>query len=324
MYFGLAGFDLLTVGTSLYLSHHLNSVFERSVQANEVGLQRMASYAELGQLASLVNTPGNDVFDSRDVAQERGRLTDELRVFSAAMGEARQDALAINEPVGPALRDGLNEVETKMTSMVDEAQSIFTFFDRNEPEKAGERMATMDRRYAEVLSAVRTLQQAARDDLQAKVREQAAYAADLRSLELVIGGAVVLMIGGIGYYGHRMSRSMRESALAMAKSMTADLAAAKRRAEDSLRETEALRFTVDAQSIVSVTDTRGQIIDINDTFCRISGYSRAELLGQDHRVLNSGRHPKAFWVEMWRTVAGGESWRGEVCNRAKDGSLYWV
>jgi PAS domain S-box-containing protein len=100
-----------------------------------------------------------------------------------------------------------------------------------------------------------------------------------------------------------------------------------RRAEEAraaLRESAALRSTLDQHSIFSVADAKGRIIDINDRFCAISGYTRAELLGRDHRILNSGLHPKAFWVEMWRTLASGQAWHGEVCNRAKDGSLYWV
>ncbi len=95
-------------------------------------------------------------------------------------------------------------------------------------------------------------------------------------------------------------------------------------AASALLETQDLRRAVDEQSFVSIADPSGKIIDVNDTFCRISGYSRDELIGQDHRVHNSGYHPKSFWVQMWKTVAAGELWRGEVCNRAKDGSIYWV
>ncbi|MDX2148170.1 MAG: PAS domain-containing protein [Planctomycetota bacterium] len=103
-----------------------------------------------------------------------------------------------------------------------------------------------------------------------------------------------------------------------------ELQAAKERAERALREAELLRNTLDKHAIFSVADARGRIVDINDNFCRISGYSREELIGQDHRILNSGVHPKSFWVELWRTLASGNAWHGEVCNRAKDGSLYWV
>ncbi len=91
-----------------------------------------------------------------------------------------------------------------------------------------------------------------------------------------------------------------------------------------LEELAALRAALDVHAIFSVTDRSGRMIDMNTGFTRISGYSREELLGHDHRILNSGVHPKSFWIEMWRTISSGRSWRGEVCNRRKDGSLYWV
>ena len=90
------------------------------------------------------------------------------------------------------------------------------------------------------------------------------------------------------------------------------------------RAQTALLQTLDRHSIVSVADRRGQIISVNEAFCRISGFCEGELVGQNHRIVNSGLHERAFWVGMWRTLGAGESWRGEVCNRAKDGSLYWV
>lgn len=77
-------------------------------------------------------------------------------------------------------------------------------------------------------------------------------------------------------------------------------------------------------AIVSVANAEGVIIDVNDKFCEVSGYSREELLGQDHRVVNSGVHEKEFFSEMWQTIANGENWHGEVCNRAKNGEFYWV
>ncbi|MBI5256657.1 MAG: PAS domain S-box protein [Burkholderiales bacterium] len=94
--------------------------------------------------------------------------------------------------------------------------------------------------------------------------------------------------------------------------------------EAALRENEALLATIDLHAIVSVADRAGRIIEVNDKFCQISGYSREELLGQNHRVVKSDQQPEGFWAEVWRTIAGGQPWRGEVCNRAKDGSLYWV
>ncbi|AMM23524.1 PAS domain-containing sensor histidine kinase [Variovorax sp. PAMC 28711] len=99
---------------------------------------------------------------------------------------------------------------------------------------------------------------------------------------------------------------------------------ARKQAEAAKREHDALLQTIHLHSIVSVTDRSGRIIEVNDGFCRISGYSRAELLGQTHGIVNSGVQKEAFWIDMWRSITAGRPWRGEICNRAKDGSLYWV
>lgn len=102
----------------------------------------------------------------------------------------------------------------------------------------------------------------------------------------------------------------------------------KNEAEEKLTETlsekEALLQALNNSAIVSLTDLDGKILNVNKIFCEVSGYTEEELIGHNHNLLTSGYHDDAFWKDLWETVMNGKTWRGEVCNKTKNGSIFWV
>ena len=109
--------------------------------------------------------------------------------------------------------------------------------------------------------------------------------------------------------------------------VTRDITARKEAEEalrSSLRRMADLKAALDESAVVAITDQQGKITYVNDRFCEISKYYMEELVGQDHRILNSGYHTREFFEDLWNTIARGDVWRGEIRNQAQDGSLYWV
>ncbi len=116
----------------------------------------------------------------------------------------------------------------------------------------------------------------------------------------------------------------REHLEEMVSKRTRELTISEQKLQQSIKDISDYKLALDESSIVAITDQEGIINHVNDNFCKISKYSRDEIIGKSHKVTNSGFHPKEFFIDLWGTITKGLVWRGEIKNKAKDGSYYWV
>jgi signal transduction histidine kinase/AmiR/NasT family two-component response regulator len=210
IYYVLAAFDVLTVSGSLYLNHEVMGIYGGSVRVNQEWASRLGNFSDLGDLAQRVNAPGNDVFDSRNVVEERSRRSFALDEFDTHLARIRED---VGQGSAAAHRRRLEDIIAKiqgaMNEMVEEATQIFHHFESGEDELAGRRMATMDRKYAVLTSniaeAVKAVQKIQIDNFE----QQLANAEKLRRFEFLIGVVIVLMVACVTIYGHKIAQVMR-------------------------------------------------------------------------------------------------------------------
>ncbi len=206
LYFVLAAFDLMTVVLGLYLSRETTLVYERSIAVNQEWVERATTYSKLGELAQAVNAPGNDVFDSQDVAGERAKLYRALGTFEASLRLANEELrrnLTATE-AAPILQH-LGAINIAMQAMVDESGLIFRYFDSGQPDLAGKRMATMDRKYAELTGALAQLRDAVAIVQQGNLERQAGVATEIKRFEILIAALILFMVIGAAWYGRKVA-----------------------------------------------------------------------------------------------------------------------
>ncbi len=211
LYFLLAALDLLTVCISFGLNVRLSNDYSEAVSLNREWADRLKVYADLASAAGAVNAPGNDIFDSRDVVFERKRLDQALKVFKTQIETARQEIQDMQSPTRSRLLADFKAIEESMQEMLSEATLIFNYFDAQKVNEAGQRMATMDRKYARVNQSIANLSQNVRAIQQAIFEQQLANAATMRQLEYLILVLVSMMIIGSLFYGRHIAQTMKKA-----------------------------------------------------------------------------------------------------------------
>ena len=211
LYFALALFDLLTVCACLVLNHQINGIHQESVNVNQLWARRLVAYDELRSLASQTNAPGNDVFDSHDYKGERAKMISGREAFDRAVIAACDDLAGMNDGTSRhAMLAGIAAATEAMDEMEAEARLIFSFFERGQGSSAGSRMATMDRKYAELNRALARLSDQVYDIQRENFAAQKALADELHKREYLIAAAALLMIVGAAFYGQRLGRQIEQ------------------------------------------------------------------------------------------------------------------
>jgi PAS domain S-box-containing protein len=276
VYFLLAAFDVVTVSAGLYLNHRIMGIYLQSVEVNRVWAERVAAYSHLGELAGEVDAPGNDVFDTRDVPKEFVRMGAAVKAFDLDLEKQRLELLANLDPVSAApllaLLDAISVAKTQMTG---EATRIFDYFLEGRPDLAGQRMATMDHKYASLNEALLELRRAVGAIQQQNFAKQTAAAAELQRYEYGIGVSIFLMVLGATFYGHKIAQQMQSDADERERHVNA-LQAAEMRVR-SILDTA-------AEGIVSF-DQQGRIESFNRAAEQLFGQDQGQAVGQDIRSM---------------------------------------
>jgi PAS domain S-box-containing protein len=215
IYYLLALFDVLTVVGGLLLTHRLTGMFRSSVEVNKAWEARLLTYSTLGQLALAVDAPSNDIFDDEnvteeDVAAKEAVLAGALAAFDRVRRQAYDHARAsLSGSTSSLILGDLDAVDRSNQSMVREARLIFEYFRRREPALAARRVATMDRRYADVNRAIAKLRHDAISSATAQLDRDQAAADALHVYEAIIAIAILLVVTAATAYGHKISQRVR-------------------------------------------------------------------------------------------------------------------
>jgi|CXWL01.1.fsa_nt_gi signal transduction histidine kinase len=219
VYFGLALFDILTIGTALMLDHVVTTAFERSVRLSQEWSQHLDGLLDLQRLAQRVDAPGNDVFYSHDVMQERALRDEALAAFNQRWSELAADVQREPGDEYEALVVMLNDANASMQSMITDSEIIFTEMDEGDVVAAARGMAIMDRSFGRLIADLEEAIGWVEQIQMTKIARQLELARSARRFELLIAGAIFFIVCAVVLYGLYIGRVTRENDAKIADSV---------------------------------------------------------------------------------------------------------
>lgn len=307
-YYLLASLDLVTIFLTLGIAYSIHQTYESSFKANDEWMSRINLYAETTKLMVEANGPGNDVFKTRQFFEERQKFNSISKKIESNLIEIERD-LETNLSTEFQLQRNLKNIKENLNRGKRNTYAIFTELEKNDVQRATSYMADMDSNFHAALENIFEIKTTLRKMQRKALEEDHGKASKLFQREVYVGVAVLGIIGLVLLYGRKLRLQM-EGSENMILTQTEEL--------------ESYKDGLNVHCLVTKTDAKGKITFANDKFCQVAGYDREEVLGKDHRIVNSGYHSKEFFQEMWDEIKRGNTWKGLIKNKAKDGTYYWV
>lgn len=307
LYYFLAGLDILTLGASLFIVHSLLGIYTDSVRVNYVWMDRVNEYSRLNQLAADVNAPGNNVFESGDIAAESRRLDHAYHDFQEAISKNLEDLkTSQDDPAFVKMTELLKQINQDVSTIYNHADLVFFDLKSNQRESAGVRMAQMDQAFLSSMKTIAELCTVVRGVQAARFADEEAKANQIGLYETVLSGLVFVILITAIWYAHRLGTYMRRQQM----------------------QNEDFRYQIAAigrSQMIAEFEIDGTIIDINEKFQDSMCYSRDELVGKKHEMLVPPEDVKSReYRDFWQRLARGEHVTGEFKRVGKYGNVVWI
>jgi PAS domain S-box-containing protein len=305
LYLALAAIGIFSLSLILFLSYLNLSKYENALELTSKKNNVQDHFSKLAYSAQKVNAPGNDIFYSKNLALEKKNFAVAKQEFEASF---RQFENIFNDSLDMHLateKGPIDRIKKSMALMSEVTEKIFDSYDKKQTQTAASYMAEMDRHYAVIILEIESVASVIRESINQSLNSHHADLMSYKEVTLYFSALLVILILGLTFFGRRQSIFVKEQIF-------------------NANRTREVLSTVSVAALVDITDSSGKIIEVNDNFCQLSGYSRDEFIGNDHRIVNSGMHSKEFFKDLWKTVSSGKIWYGDIQNRKKNGEVFVV